>query len=93
MKKPVHFKFRLYVAGDAPNSLLAVANLHAICGEFLAGRHEIEIVDVLREPHRVLADDILLTPALVKLSPAPVRKIVGNLSQREPVLQALGLPV
>jgi circadian clock protein KaiB len=93
VKKNGHFKFRLYVAGDAPNSLLAVANLRAICREFLAERHEIEIVDVLREPKRVLADDILLTPALVKLSPAPVRKIVGNLSQREPVLQALGLPV
>ena len=92
MKKNSHFKFRLYVAGDGPNSLLAVANLNALCGDHLPGRHEVEIVDVLRHPKRVLVDGVMLTPMLVILSPAPVRKIVGSLSQREAVLQTLGLP-
>ena len=87
------FKFLLYVAGDGPNSAQALANLDAICREHLAGRHEIEVVDVLREPQRALADLVMLTPLLVKLSPGPVRKITGSLSQREPVLQALGLPL
>ncbi|MES2571916.1 MAG: circadian clock KaiB family protein [Verrucomicrobiota bacterium] len=92
MIKLAHFKFRLYVAGDGPNSTKAVANLRAICNDYLAERHEIEVVDVLRDPQRALADLVILTPLLVKLSPGPIRKITGCLSQREPVLQALGLP-
>lgn len=92
MSSPALFKFRLYVAGDGPNSAQAVANLDAICREHLAERHEIEVVDVLREPQRALSDLVMLTPLLVKLSPEPIRKITGTLSQREPVLRALGLP-
>jgi circadian clock protein KaiB len=85
------FKFRLYVAGDGPNSTQAIANLQAICSEHLAERHEIEIVDVLIDQGRALSDGVMMTPLLVKLSPDPLRKIVGNLSQRESVLQGLGL--
>jgi circadian clock protein KaiB len=85
------FKFRLYVAGDSPNSMLAVANLHACCREHLPAGHEIELVDVLREPRRALTDNILLTPMLVRLAPAPERRIVGNLSRREALLAALGI--
>jgi circadian clock protein KaiB len=85
------FKFRLYVAGDALNSAQAFANLDTLCREHLPDRHEIEVVDVFREPKRALADAIFMTPTLVKLSPSPVRRIVGTLSQTQPVLQALGL--
>jgi circadian clock protein KaiB len=86
------FKFRLYVAGDAQNSAQALANLTALCREHLPDRHDIEIVDVFREPKRALADGILMTPTLVKLAPSPApRRIVGTLSQMQPVLQALGL--
>lgn len=92
MITPDHFKFRLYIAGDGPNSAQAMVNLDAICREHLADRHEVEVVDVLREPQRALADLVMLTPLLVKLSPVPVRKIIGSLSQRETVLHALGLP-
>jgi len=92
MNQRAHFKFRLYVAGDAPNSRQAIANLNAVCREYLEEKHEIEIVDVLRNPDRALANGILLTPMLVKLSPGPIRKIVGSLSQRETLLEALGLP-
>ena len=84
-------KFRLYIAGDAQNSAQAIANLTAICRAHLPDRHEIELVDVFLEPKRALADGILMTPTLIKLSPAPVRRIVGTLSQRTPVLHALGL--
>ena len=84
-------KFRLYVAGDGPNSLQAVANLNALCSSRLPGRHSIEIVDVFREPHRALTDGILLTPTLVKISPAPVRRIVGTLSETERLTRMLGL--
>jgi circadian clock protein KaiB len=91
MSRPLLFKFRLYVAGDAPNSTLAVANLLALCRTHLPDRHEIEIIDVLHEPRLALANGILMTPCLVKLAPAPARQIVGTLSQGETVLLALGL--
>jgi circadian clock protein KaiB len=91
MNQTADYRFRLYIAGDSPNSAQAVFNLNALCREYLPGRHHIEIVDVLPEPKRALADGILLTPTLVKLSPNPVRKIIGTLSQLNPVLMALDL--
>ena len=91
MSTPAVFRFLLYVAGEGPNSLHAMANLHAICREYLPERHEIEIVDVLKNQERALSDGVMMTPLLVKLSPGPVRKIIGSLSQRDAVLQALDL--
>ncbi len=91
MNRHVRFRFRLYVAGDAMNSVQALANLAALCREHLPDRHDIEVVDVFREPKRALADGVFMTPTLVKLAPFPVRRIVGTLSQTQPVLQALGL--
>ncbi len=91
MSRRARFKFRLYVAGDALNSTQALANLTSLCRAHLPDRHEIELVDVFREPERALADGIFMTPTLVKLAPSPVRSIVGTLSQMPPVLQALGL--
>ena len=85
------FKFRLYVAGDALNSLQALANLTALCQTHLPDRHQIEVVDVFREPKRALADGILMTPTLIKLAPSPARRIVGTLSHTQPVLEFLGL--
>jgi circadian clock protein KaiB len=91
MSQQAQFKFRLYVAGDALNSAQARANLAALCRAHLAGRHQIDIVDVFKEPKRALADAIFITPTLVKLAPLPERTIVGTLSQTQTVLQALGL--
>jgi circadian clock protein KaiB len=86
------FRFRLYVAGDAQNSAQALGNLTALCKAHLKGRYAIEIVDVFRDPKRALADGILMTPTLVKLAPAPCpQRIVGTLSQTQPLLRALGL--
>ena len=85
------FNFRLYIAGKAPNSLQAMANLTDLCETYLPGRHEIEIVDVCLYPSRALADEIFMTPTLVSLSPYPGRRIVGTLSNTEPILQILGL--
>ena len=91
MSRPPQFKFRLYVAGDALNSVQARANLAALCLTHLPDRHEIEIVDVFKDPKRALVDGILMTPTLLKLAPSPVRMIVGTLSQTATVLLALGL--
>lgn len=85
------FRFRLYVAGDAQNSAQALANLGALCREYLKDRHEIEVVDVFRDPKRALADGIFMTPTLVKVAPAPGLRIVGTLSHTQPVVDALGL--
>ena len=85
------FRFRLYVAGDSQNSALALGNLNAICRAHITGRHSIEVVNVFQEQRRALADGIFMTPTLIKLSPAPVQKIVGTLSQTQTVLLALGL--
>jgi circadian clock protein KaiB len=91
MKPLAAFRFRLYIADDAVNSAQAVANLNAFCHEHLPGRHEIEVVDVFREPKRALADNVLMTPTLIKLAPLPMRRIVGTLSQPLPLLQVFGL--
>jgi circadian clock protein KaiB len=91
MSRPARYKFRLYVAGGAHNSAQAVANLSALCREYLVDGYDIEVVDVFREPKRALADRIFMTPTLVRLAPSPARTIVGTLSQTQPVIEALGL--
>jgi circadian clock protein KaiB len=91
MSRRASFKFRLFIADDTQNSAQAVANLTAFCREYLPDRHQIEIIDVFKDPKRALADGVFMTPTLVKLAPAPTRRIVGTLSQTQPLLQALGL--
>jgi len=82
---------RLYVVGGAPNSIQAIANLEAICAEYLKDIHRIEVVDILDDPQRAMADGVLVTPSLTKLSPRPAAQVIGNLSDRKRVLLALGL--
>ncbi len=81
----------LYIAHNAPNSLLAIANLTSICQEYLHDHFQLEIVDVLDKPLRALADGILVTPSLAKLAPLPIATIVGNLSDKSSVMLALGI--
>jgi circadian clock protein KaiB len=82
---------RLYIAGSAPNSAQALANLAAICEEYLKDGHKLEVVDVLEHPARAMAEGVLVTPSLAKLSPLPSANIVGNLGDKAKVLLALGL--
>jgi circadian clock protein KaiB len=86
------YLFRVYLAGGAPNSVRALANLYAICRKHFPDSHRIEVIDVLEEPMRALAEGILVTPTVVKVSPAPELQLIGNLSEEEQVLHALGLP-
>lgn len=83
--------FRLYVAGESPNSMRAVENLKAFCAEILPGNHRIEIVDVLEHGGRAMEDGVLLTPMLVILSSRPELRIIGSLSRRESLVQMLQL--
>src|SRR5689334_6492298 len=76
------YVLRLYVAGQRPKSLLAIANLREICETHLQGRYEIEIIDLLENPQLAQGDQILALPTLVRL-PEPIKKIIGDLSNTE----------
>ena len=86
-------RLRLYVAGGAPNSLLAEANLEALLTAYGVTGHELEIIDCIREPKRALGDGVLVTPTLVRVAPSPQQTIVGTLSDTRRVAAALGLPL
>jgi circadian clock protein KaiB len=82
---------RLYISGNAPNSVRAIANLEAICQQYLKDGYKLEIVDVFEQPLRALADGVLVTPSLAKVSPAPAANVIGNLSDKRKVLLMLGV--
>lgn len=88
-RPPPRLRLRLYVAGQAPNSVRAVANCRAICHEHFASGHDLEIVDLLDHPKRAMADGIVVTPTLLKLLPLPVQRVIGSLSDTHQVLQVL----
>lgn len=82
---------RLYVAGKTPKSVAAFANLKRICDEHLAGRYQIELVDLLENPQLAQGDQILAIPTLVRKLPTPIKKIIGDLSNTERTLVGLDL--
>ena len=82
-------RLRLYVAGQTPKSVTALANLRRLCDDHLAGRYRIEVVDLLREPQRARRDEIVVIPTLVRKLPPPIRRIIGDLSSEERVLVGL----
>jgi circadian clock protein KaiB len=83
------WQLRLYVAGQTPKCLTALANLKQICEEHLPGQYELEIIDLLENPRLAREDQILAIPTLVRKLPTPLRKIIGDLSNRERVLVGL----
>lgn len=92
MKDKHEFHFRLYVCGHTGRSQRAIAVLQKLCEEKLAGRSELEVIDVLAEPGRADEDRVLATPTLIKLAPAPIRRVVGDLSDPSRLGEALDLP-
>jgi circadian clock protein KaiB len=86
------WRFRLYVAGQTPRSIAALDNLKRLCDADIGNRYEIEVIDLLKHPHRARQDQIVAVPTLVRKLPRPMRKIIGDLSSRERVLVGLGLP-
>lgn len=82
---------RLYVAGRTPKSVAAFANLQKLCEEHLAGQYRIEVIDLLKTPQLAKDDQILAVPTLVRKLPAPIKKIIGDLSNTERVLVGLDL--
>jgi len=85
------YRLRLYIAGQTPNSIAAIANLKKICEEKLQGKYRIEVVDLLEKPQLAKGDQIIAIPTLVRRLPPPVKKIIGNLSKTESVIVGLDL--
>jgi circadian clock protein KaiB len=83
------WQLRLYVAGQTPKSVAALDNLRRLCESHLAGRYEIEVIDLLVNPTLAAGDQILAVPTLVRKFPEPIRKIIGDLSNEVRVLVGL----
>ena len=83
---------KLYVTGATERSLRAIANLKAVCEQYLKGRYHLEVVDIYRRPELLRRDQIVAVPTLVKRAPAPLRLLVGDLSKAEQVLSGLDIP-
>ena len=83
-------KLRLYVTGPTPSAARAVATLDDVLKEF-EGRMEVEVIDVLEDPISALNDDVYATPTVFRISPEPVRRLFGDLSRKETIIDGLGL--
>jgi circadian clock protein KaiB len=88
---PRTLRLRLYVAGDAPNSLTALANLRSALAELPSHVVDLEIIDVLKQPERGFRDGVLMTPMLVRHAPDPKRQVLGNLSAAGMLRGVLGI--
>jgi circadian clock protein KaiB len=82
---------KLYIAGHTPKSIAAVENLRKLCEQYLAGRYEIEVVDLLLQPKLARTDQILAIPTLIRNLPTPIARIIGDLSDTEEVLVGLNV--
>jgi circadian clock protein KaiB len=81
----------LYVTGKTPRSTRAVENLRAICDEYLEGRYDLEVIDIYQQPALLAGEQIIAAPTLVKRFPLPMRRLVGDMSNRQRVLVGLDL--
>jgi circadian clock protein KaiB len=90
-RDPDHYSLRLYVAGQTAKSVAAIANLKRVCETHLAGRYEIEVIDLLERPQLAAGDQILAIPTLVRGLPPPLKRIIGDLSNTDKVLVGLDI--
>ena len=90
-RKPVVWNLRLYVAGQTPKSIRAIANLKVLCEEYLKGRYRIEVIDLRENPHLARGDQIVAIPTLVRRLPLPLRTTIGDLSDSVKLLVGLDL--
>jgi len=86
-----HYELRLYVSGSSPRSGLAIANVRSLCDEFLAGRYDLEVIDIYQQPAVAAHEQIIAAPTLIKITPVPSRRLIGDLSDRQKVLIGLNL--
>ena len=86
------YVLRLYVTGMTARSTGAISVVRSVCDEHLAGRYTLEIIDVYQQPARIREDQVVAIPTLVKSGPSPLRRIIGDMSNRDRLLIGLGLP-
>ncbi len=87
------YRLRLFVTGATPRSTRAIANARRILDTYLAGRYELEVIDILQHPDATEALMVIAAPTLVKMLPPPLKRLIGDLSDQEKVLLGLGLPL
>jgi circadian clock protein KaiB len=85
------WELKLYVAGKTPKSIAAINNLKKYCEEYMKGRYKVEVIDLLENPQLAEVDQIFAVPTLVRKVPVPIRKIIGDLSNKEKVLVGLNI--
>lgn len=85
------YKLRLFITGSTPRSTRAIQNMRQICDESLKGRYDLEVIDVYDAPEATKELQIIATPTLVKVLPEPLRRIIGDLSDKERVLAGLDI--
>jgi circadian clock protein KaiB len=88
---PPRYELRLYIKGDQPASKAVRASVEAVCQKHLAQRHQLEVIDVDADPKRALQGNVVSTPTLIKISPPPVRKLVGDFVDPDTIVRGLGL--
>ena len=86
-----HYVLQLFVAGTTPNSLRAIQNVRLICEEQLSGRHELEVIDIYQLAGQLATGQVVVAPTLVRQSPLPERRLIGDLSNRNRVLEGLDI--
>lgn len=89
--KDTHYVFRLYVAGSTQKSANTILKLRQVCEEYLKGRYELEVVDIYQQPSVAKTDEVIATPTLVKRLPLPIRRIIGDLTEKDRILVGLNL--
>ena len=85
------YVLRLYVTGMTPRSARAIKNLRTICDEYLEGRYDLDVIDIYQQPALAQREQIIAAPTLIKKLPLPMRRIIGDMSNRESVLLGLDL--
>ena len=90
-RRAQRWELRLYIAGQTPHSVAAIKNLNRICEEHLSGQYNVEVIDLLVDPHLSRDDQIVAVPTLVRKLPEPIRKVIGDLSDEARTLVGLQL--
>jgi circadian clock protein KaiB len=89
--EPEYYKFRLYVSKKSPGSMRAIRRIKQLCEEYLSGHYDLEIVDIHEHPELLQQDQVFAVPTLIKQLPPPLHRLIGDLSDTESVMGALGL--
>lgn len=85
------YKLKLFITGTTPNSVRAISNTKEFCEEYLAGRYDLEIIDVYQQPELAAKEQIIAVPILLKMSPLPLRRLIGDMSDKAKMLRGMGI--